>query len=235
MRPKMTRSPWITALVLVTLGGSAFLLDRLGMKGVRWRIWAPRLEHRGDPIPVGAVGQFVLGGATPTAYQTFYGDGSSYTWAKKGGSGFILFRDGEATAAGYLARDAVAYYHAVRYPFGETFYAEAAPCGGEALFRDGMWTVRFTSPACSVANGTWDLYAPPAQVPKDDGGCTQYVACACDLAVVRPDIFAPTCEDARRLIGVARNDPESCRGGMAIARRLAAPLLIASPASCGER
>ena len=39
----MTRSCSITAFLLVALGGGALLLDRLGMKGVRWRIWAPPL------------------------------------------------------------------------------------------------------------------------------------------------------------------------------------------------
>ncbi len=224
----------MTAFSIVALGGSAFLLDRLGMKGVHWRVWAPALQHRGDPIPEGALGGFVQGGGTPAGHQTFHREGSSYAWATKGGSVFLLFRDGETTATGYLARDVVAYQLAVRYPFGDTFYAEVAPCEGEAVFAGGIWTLQLAVPACRVANGTWAPLTPVAPVQTDDRACTQFVACACDLALVRPDVFAQTCEDTRRMIGIAHNDSESCRSGLNLARSLALPLAISLPLSCAD-
>lgn len=231
----MSRRRWFTAFVLVALTAGAFLLDRLGMKGVRWRMWAPALDHHGAPLPESALGSFVQRGATSTAHQTFFRDGSSYAWGtREGAPVFLLFRDGEATATGYLARDIVSFNLAVRYPFGETFRAEAAPCDGEAVFEDGEWTLSLSSAACRDANGAWTRWEPPTPVQTDDRACTRYVACACDLSVVQPELFAQACREARGMIGVAPDDPEACSGGLATARQLASPLHIALPASCGD-
>ena len=167
---------------------------------------------------------------------TFFRDGSTYAWGTRAGTPvFLLLRDGEATATGYRARDIVAFELAVRYPFGEPFYAEAEPCGGEALFERGVWTLSLSSASCRNANGAWAPWEPPTPVPTDDRACARYVACACDLSVVQPELFTQACEDARRLIGVAPDDPESCRSGLGIARGLASPSVTTVPASCEDR
>ena len=216
-------------VVLIALAAGAFLLDRLGMKGYRWRIWAPAIAHGGDPMPAEACGGFRGPGM-----QTVGHDGTTYAYTPGGHAASLLLRDGRATATGYVVHDVVAYDLAVRYPFGKSFYAEAAPCGGDAVFADGAWTFRLTSPECAAANGTWHRERL-AVVEREDRTCSQYTACACALAGIVPDVYGVACEQANAMLGAAPDDPDSCRGGLAMARRISAQRGVALPSSCEER
>lgn len=230
----MTRRRSIaTLVVVVALAGGGFLLDRLGMKGLHWRIWAPAIAHTGDPIPEAALGGFVrIGGAS--AHQSFARNGTSYAYAD-GRSVSLLLRDGTASATRYVVRDVVTEQLSVRYPFGAPFHAEAARCGGEAVFADGAWTLHLASPECSGANGTWRHVPRVPESAEDDHACPQFHTCACDLAGRLPDIFAQTCEQTHSMIGGAPNDPASCLGGLALARTVAAQNGVTLPSSCEER